>query len=320
MKRRFSRGWIVGLLAVWIIFTGCAPKADYLAKIQDTLITEQEYRDRLALVHIGYEMAKTSMPDSGAAFEQLKRDVLDSMIEEKILAEEAIDQALKVDEDLALQEAEQLLTAMISMLGDEKLDGILKEYELTRDGLRELVQQQSFNHHQHLGLYEEVTKSATVTQQEMEDYYEENRDRYNDSTVHVKGLIFLEKSTGEKALQKAPSDEEGVDEFIKNYENQEGISFAGDFGPVFFGDVEKSFAQALFQGKVGEWTALIQGEKGYYLGYVYGKQALDPLPFSEVEEDVKAKVLEEKKKERFEVFVQEAFDKREVSARYDALK
>lgn len=320
MKRSVRRGWIVGLLFAGMMLTGCAPKADYLAKIQDTLITETEYNHQMALVRIGYEMAKTPMPDSGASFEQLKKEVLDAIVQESVLKEEAETRALSFDEDQAALEADQLLTGMSSMLGDETLDGILKEYDLTRDGLKDLVHQQSQNHYRRLALYEEVTKGAVATQQELEAYYEGNKDVYNDSTVHAKGLVFREKSLGEKALQQAPAEGEDVDVFLESYKNQEEVSFAGDWGPVFFGDVEKPFAQALFQGKVGAWTELIQGEQGYYLGFVYGKQTLDPVPFSEVVEDVRAKVLAEKKQDLFEGFVQEAFNQREISVRYDALK
>lgn len=320
MKRCVRRGWIVGLLFAGMVLFGCAPQADHLAKIQDTLITETEYNHQMALVRIGYEMAKTPMPESGAPFEQLKREVLDAIVQETVLMEEAETRALPFDEDRAVREAEQLLTGMVSMLGDETLDGILTEYDLTRDGLKDLVHQQSMNHYQRLALYEEVTKSATATQQELEVYYEENKERYNDSTVHAKGLVFLEKSLGEKALQQAPAEGGDVDAFLESYKNQENVSFAGDWGPVFFGDVEKPFAQALFQGKVGAWTELIQGEQGYYLGFVYGKQTLDPVPFSEVKEDVTAKVLADKKQDLFEGFIQEAFDQREISVRYEALK
>jgi parvulin-like peptidyl-prolyl isomerase len=110
-----------------------------------------------------------------------------------------------------------------------------------------------------------------------------------------------------------------VDEWLATYKDHEDVYFSGDFGPAFYTDLEPDFADALFNGPIGEWTPLVKTDPLIYLGYVYGKETFDPIPLEEVKDRVEQRVLSEKQATLYESFLKDAFEKREIQVHYDKL-
>ncbi|QSX07434.1 peptidyl-prolyl cis-trans isomerase [Alkalibacter rhizosphaerae] len=309
--------WIAVLISV-LLMVGCTSSQSYLAKVDEVVITEEEWKGQLLLTQISYDLSQTPMPSTGEAYENLKKNLMDNLLESVVLLEEAQERAVEGDDTAADEEARMLMDAITTMYDEGTLSELLDEYDMDPEKLEALLVKRSRENQVIYELYEEVTKEVSVSQTEMEEYYNGHLKLFNYSTVHAKGFVFADLETA-TAVEKDVREMDDGQEVFETYKDRDGVLFSGDFGPVFYTDVEVPFADALFDAAIGEWTPLVETDGRAYLGYVYGKEPMDPIPLEEVSDLVQERALSEKRGEFYRTFVEDAFEKRDVDVHYDKL-
>lgn len=318
-----SRRWIPGFLGmILLLFSliGCTTTVqDQVAKVGETILSTSDFEEQMLLVHLSHELAGTPMPDSGEEWNALKKDLLDQRIETLVLLEEAQERSLAGDGSTAQEEGDLLLAAVGEMLSPETLEEILDRHSVTMEDLETLIHQRSMENQILYQLYEQVTQGVTASEEELKSYFEENRMWFSNATVHGKGFLLASRETGEEIEEAVERGEMDVDELVKQYSEDPSLIFAGDLGPIFYSRLEEAFAEALFEAEVGSWTPLVQGEQGYFIGFVYGKETALSVTFEESRDAVEKRVHSIKKKEMYRSFIQEAFEKRSITAYYDEL-
>lgn len=306
-------------LFILLILSGCAQNADFLARVGETTIEQKDWEEQLLLTRISYDLSQTQMPDSGEAYENLKKNLMDNILESVILLEEAQERSITGDQDTADEEAQLLLDAIEALYGQEGLSALLEEFQMDEEQFQQMIFRKSMENQIIYQLYNEVTKDVTASSQELEEYYSDHLDYFNYTTVYVKGFVLTSSETGEALSKEILEEDVQVEELLESYQNQENVLFSGDFGPVFYSNVEEAFAQVLFDTQVGEWTSLVETQGLYYLGFVYGKEPMDPIPFEDVADVVEERVLSVKRSAVYEAFVKDAFEARDVEVYYDKL-
>ena len=149
---------------------------------------------------------------------------------------------------------------------------------------------------------DKAVASATVSDKEVEDYYNQNKARFmTEESVNASHILV---DSEEKALEILASIKSGEISFEQAaMENSSCPSKAnggslGDFGK---GQMVPEFDAAVFAMEVGEITdAPVQTQFGYHLIKLNAKNEADEMPLAEIALEIKNALLQEKQRMAYE--------------------
>ncbi len=262
------------LLPLLLAFSGEAETLDRIvAVVGSEAITERELRSQVLLYQ-----AQLGLSPSEAEVEELGREVLESMIENRILLVEAEKETLEVDReevDKAMEDAIREIRERFSTEEDF-------QNELEKEGmsLRDLKERYREEVKRSLLVQKLVQKrlapKVSVTHLEVERFYRDNPDSIPSQPEAVSlAHILIPILPSEQAERKA---QEKVQEILSALEA--GVSFShlaevrsedsgskdkgGDLGYFGRGEMVPEFEQASFSLQVGEITA-VRSRFGYHV-------------------------------------------------------
>ena len=269
------------VLALLLAVSGRGETVDRIvAVVGSEAIIESELRSQVLLYQ-----AQLGLSPSEAEVEELEGEVLESMIENRILLVEAEKETLEVDR-------EEVETAMEDAIGEIRERFPTEEdfqNELEKEGmtLRDLKERYREEVKRSLLVQKLVQKrlapKVSVTHLEVERFYRENPDSIPSEPEAVRlSHILIPILPSEQAERKA---QEAVQEILSALEA--GVSFShlaevhsedpgskdkgGDLGYFGRGEMVPEFEQASFSLEVGEITA-IRSRFGYHVIRCEGKR------------------------------------------------
>lgn len=268
-KKIFSI-FLILLLAISII--GCSNKNEegFVAKVDGEGITEEEFNTRFeiyksiseqqlgegALQQVNEETGKTGE-------EELKEDILEMLIMERIIANEAVKANLKVtDEELNL-----IINQYIQMMGgEEAFNASFEDSIITREFLEESIKiDLLINKHK-----EYFIENVTVTEEEAKEYFEENKDDL--VVIRASHILVKTEEEGKKVLERL-NNGENFAKLAEELSIDNGSSvFGGDLGYFGKGSMIAEFEEAAFALEPGETSGLVKTEVGYHIIRVEDKK------------------------------------------------
>ena len=161
----FRKGIVAGFLALTLVMSGCSSASgdQWVAKVNGETITEQDFVDRVSNIQKTYEsMGMDFSTDQGKeALEQVKRQILESMIASRLVIQEAKKLNLDANDPSILEQEKNI----IQMVGDEsKYQEWLKQQAMTGEEVRN-----------YFALSAEVTKDVIVTEDQKKSFFESNK-------------------------------------------------------------------------------------------------------------------------------------------------
>jgi hypothetical protein len=203
-----------------------------------------------------------------------KKDILETMIERKLLLQEALKQNIDKTE--------------------EYIDRV-KEYEIS------LIFGAFIN--------KVIAPDIILNMKELKAYYEDNREEYTfPKMVRVKSVVFAEKNDAVNALDKL---REGTDFNWLSSRAEKQVDKKGEGILNFEGklltvrSLPEDVRQILSEAGPGDYR-LYESSEGqyYYVLYVYHVIPAEPQPFANVRKEIAKKVFDEKVKEAVEDYAQ----------------
>jgi peptidyl-prolyl cis-trans isomerase SurA len=157
-----------------------------VAVVGDSVIVESEIQERM----LQLQAQGTDLPDDPAARNALQRDLLETMINEKLIVNAALeDTTVAVNESRVDEIVDQDLQQRMQAFGGEgAMREALRAQGMTMSAFREMLrsdarQQQLQN--QYLGRRQGSASSIAVSEEEMRSFFEENRARLGDRPATV---------------------------------------------------------------------------------------------------------------------------------------
>ncbi len=214
-----------------------------------------------------------------------KSMVLDQMISEKLLIQEAKNMGLEEDNDVLEQikkMAEQILVQVLierEILDKIKVNDeeVLEYYELNKD---------SFTEKEQVYLYNILIE----TEEEAQDVLEQLKAGGDFSE------IAIEKSTGPSAVQ------------------------GGDLGYLTRGTIIPEIEEVVFALELEELSEIIKTDFGFHILKITEKKPETVKTLEEVKEDIIQTLLPDKQKEAFENLLEELKSKSEIEINEEALQ
>lgn len=312
--------------------TGCSlisktPEAkakEVLIKVNNNKMTRGEF-DRRIEQQIAYaeqyygQPGYFSKPENAEALKSLKEKALDSFAEEMLQLQKASE--LKVappDEELNKEVDKTLKEQMDAAGGEEKFTKQMETLKYTMDDIKKVIKDQII-----LGkLYDYVIKDVTVSDKEINNYYQQNLYDYT-TKPDVMNLSHILVPTQDEALKIKKEYDAGksFEELAKQYGTDGTKDKGGLLGDVSY-DAQNydqtfmKYAKTVPEGKVSQ---PVQTKYGWHLIKVNKRTEYPVKPLAEVKDEIKSTLMDQKTSEKYQTQVNEWKSKASIKVYKDRL-
>lgn len=267
-----------------------------IAVVNDDVITLSEFEKRL--------------PDKNVKITpQQEKTILDQMIEQKLLEQEADKAGIKVSES----EVDQGIQNVIGKfnLTDEQMKQVLAKENLTPEQFREQWRLQILS--QKL-IGAKLQGQLAVTEDEIEEYYKANygSDERVDE-VKIAHILITPDAAGGEAQAKQRAEEvaemaksgEDFAKLAREYSNDTISSVkGGELGSFRKGDLVEPLENAAYSTPVGEISGPVESPAGYHIIKVLDKKTSEGS-LETYREEIKEKLYREKAEKELSAWIDE---------------
>ncbi len=320
------------ILSISIIgLTGCGlisktPEAiakTVLIKVNNEKMTKQEFDKRMESQIAYYEQyygpGYFAKPENAAALLNVKKQTLDSLADEMFAIQKATELKLvPTDAELTVEIDKTLKEEMDKLGGEAEFTKQIAAVKFTVDDFKESIKRQII-----IGkLYDYVVKDVTVTDEEINKYYQKNLYDYT-TKPNTMNLSHIIVKTQDEALKIKDEYDAGksFEELAKKYGTDGTKDKGGLLGDVAYNDIniDKTFLEYAKLVPEGMVSQPVQTKDGWHLIKVNKRTEYPVKPLTEVKEDVKTKILDQKKSDKYDATVKEWKTKASIKVYKDRL-
>ncbi|MBR7116685.1 MAG: peptidylprolyl isomerase [Clostridia bacterium] len=147
-----------------------------------------------------------------------------------------------------------------------------------------------------------VLGGISITDKEIEDYYNENKERFiGEESVNASHILVETKELALEILAKIKSGEMSFEDAAKQFSSCPSKENGGELGDFTQGQMVPEFDQAVFAMQVGEITEEpVQTQFGFHIIKLNAKNAAEVAPLAEIKEQLGEMLLGEKRRKAYE--------------------
>ena len=314
---------MVGAALVAVVLAGCDPAepvanvesgARKVAVFEGGEVTQGEVQEFAEQSGLG-ELDPSS-PQYDAAIQQIMPPLVDLEIAKAYAEENGITVSSKeVDEEIETvkdQLAQQAQQSGQNVGREEAFEQALQQAGLSEADLRAQIQEQLPIQQ----VQQEVAGDAEASQDEVENFYKENEDRFTTPEQRCARHILFSKDQKEKAEEVADQLKGGDGDFAKLAEefsqDPGSAENGGDLGCLGRGETVPPFDEAMFAADEGEVVGPVETEFGFHVIEVTEKRQEEVQPLEEVEGQIRGQLTGEKQTEEFASWLEKEKEQRNV--------
>ncbi len=214
-----------------------------------------------------------------------KSMVLDQMISEKLLIQEAKNMGLEKDNDV-LEQIKKIAEQII---------------------VQTLIER-------------EILNKVKVSDEEVSEYYEQNKDSFTEKEqVHLYNILLKTEEEAQNVLQQLIA---GGDFNAITIEKSTGPSAAqgGDLGYLSKGSLIPEIEEVIFALEIEELSEVVKTDFGFHIFKITDKKPETVIALEEVKEEIIQTLLPTKQKEAFDNLLEELKGKVEIEINEEAFK
>lgn len=247
--------------------------------------------------------------DSGQALlNEYRKIQLDQYIIQILLTQEVEAKGITLSEDEKFAIFQNQIENVMRQnnFSQEQLLAALNQQGLaTLEDYRNFFMEQNEQIMQISALRDQVVAATVVLEPEVAAYYENNQKYFKKETsVHARHILL---KTKEEALEVLAKVQGGADfiEMAKEYSTGPSGPNGGDLGFFGKGKMVPEFDEAVFQLQAGEISDIVETDFGFHIIKVEEVQPESIVSFEEAKDQIKKGLLEQKKEEQWNNFVEE---------------
>lgn len=287
--------WFFLLLAAGCQRQKSTPLQATVALVNDEAITLQEL---LVLVPQNEGKGLKEMTASAGEKEELKKQLLDQLIERKILLQEA--RRLKIE--LTEREVQQKFEELRDGKGEAAFLELLAERKLTKEGWEKSTRENLLIERL---LNQLARDQISISEEEMRQYYESHHEDWRvDEQIKLRQIVVKTESEAETLLREIS---QGADfaQTARLHSQFPQLGDGGDLGYLSPSEIPVEF-DPLLHAEIGSVSSVIRTPFGYHLVKIEDRLPARTLPFEEVREKVHQTLLEEKREVLFSQWMDKA--------------
>ena len=289
---------IIVLLSLPAMAVDKTPAGEKAAVVNGVVITRAHF-DKELKVHLE-RVSRQGQQISDEQINDLKKDVLEGLIEREILYQESQKAGIKVPD----QKVEDQMAGIKKRFpNEEEFKKALASMGLTEEEVRAQIQRG-------LSIRElidqKVANKIVVTDEETKAYYDGNPKLFKQpeqvKASHI--LIKVEPTADDAAKAAARKNFQDIRkkltgggdfaELAKEYSEGPSAPKGGDLGYFRRGQMVKPFEEAAFSMKINEVSGLVETRFGYHLIKVYDKKPEQTLAYADVKDKIAQRLKQEK--------------------------
>jgi parvulin-like peptidyl-prolyl isomerase len=262
-----------------------------VAVVGDKTVTKEEFDKLIEQQKKSAEAQKQDFPEPGTTqYEALKATVVKGLVEQKEWELQGESMGIEVTDQEIETELDKLKQTYFQ--GDEqKYSAELAKQGLTDEDVRNELRTRILTNK----IYEAVIKKVTVSDADIQAYYDKNPTKYQQPASRDVRHILVKN---EALAQKLHDQIQGGADFAKlaeKYTQDKASKAAGGKFTAFKGRTVAPFDEFVFSAKTGELSEPIKTEFGWHIVEVLS--AVKPAtatPLADVKDEIKTTVLETK--------------------------
>lgn len=288
-------GVILGVLALMLVATGCSSLVGgkWAVKVNGDSILVSDYDARVADAQKIYEQQgmKFDTEQGKQALPQLKSQILDRMVEGKLIAQEVKNQKLD-PEDAKVKEQED---AIKKGFGDDaKFQDTLKQQGMTETELKNF-----------LTIYSKITADVkTPSDSDLKAFFDKNVANYSQpESVTARHILLKTEDEAKAVIEQLKAGADFV-QLAKDKSIEPGAKDSGgDLGTFTKGKMVAEFENAAFAQKVGTFsTTPVKTEFGYHVILVEAHAPAVAPDYAKVKDKVAQDALNQAKDTKFQTY------------------
>ena len=242
---------------------------------------------------------------------KVQTEMLRQLIDRRLKVQEALKEKFTVADD-EIKEAIDEMTKRSNAKSREEFERLLKQQGLTMEAVRKGVREQLL---EQKILRRKVSARFSVTDQEVEAYFNENREKLETGLgYYAKHIVIVPNSPddeqrGEAARVKAEEvwaklrAGEDFAELAREYSQDSTAKEGGDLGPLKRGELDPEFESQILRLNPGEFSTPIKTRIGYQIFKLESKEVLSGEALSQALQQVRAILQREKYQNRLEAWM-----------------
>lgn len=281
-KKRYLIGLVITAAVIGLLITGFS-RSDAVAEVGDETITKDELYDEMAA-------------SSGEA-------ALDTMITEKVVNAEAE----KAEVEITQKEIdEEKATLEESYGGAEALESAVSQSGLEMEDLEKQIETT-------LKVEKLMEADISVSDEEIETYYDENKDELGEpAQVEASHILTEDKETAEEVKAKLDNGDdfaELAEEYSTDTASAENGGELGFFGT---GEMAEAFEEAAFDMKKGEISDPVETEYGFHIIHVTDKKEAEEPTLEDSRAEIEETLKDEKLDANYTTWLEETKEKYDI--------
>lgn len=281
-KKRYFIGLVIAAAVIGLLITGFS-RSDAVAEVGDETITKDELYDEMAA-------------SSGEA-------ALDTMITEKVVNAEAE----KAEVEVTQKEIdEEKATLEESYGGAEALESAVSQSGLEMEDLEKQIETT-------LKVEKLMEADISVSDEEIETYYDENKDELGEpAQVEASHILTEDKETAEEVKTKLDNGDdfaELAEEYSTDTASAENGGELGFFGT---GEMAEAFEEAAFDMKKDEISEPVETEYGFHIIHVTDKKEAEEPTLEDSRAEIEETLKDEKLDANYTTWLEETKEKYDI--------
>lgn len=295
MARKVLIFALIAILAISLVGCSKGDNSEMVASVNGENITRKELDKRVEQTAAmnGFDLSDPQMASYVNIFEL---QVLDSLIDEVLLKQEAGKLNIKVNKEQVDQEIELYKSQFNSE--KEYKDYFHNYLKMSDEDIRVILGNQVlFN-----TLFDEITKDINSTDVNLEEYYNENKEQfYEPEQVRARHILLETKEEAEAIIKQIKDEGKDMAELaVLKSTDPSAKSNEGDLGFFSKGRMVEPFEDAAFTMEIGELTTEpVQTIHGFHVIRVEDKLEAKQPTFGEVKEELEANLIYDAKSQHF---------------------
>jgi len=242
------------------------------AIVGDEIILESEVAQYAATLALQMKLDIQNEPQK---FDELQKNSLQNLIVQKILLTKAREDTIVVEDSQVEQVLEQQINQWIQQIGSERK--VEEYFGSSMNKIKRRVRKEIREHLMVEKLQQEKLQEVKITRQEVEQFYQTNRDSLPELKESVEiSHILLQVTPGAESKQQAREKIAGIlerlrsgedfAELARQYSEDPGSAAkGGELGFIQRGDFVKDFEEKAFALQPGQISDIVETQFGFHI-------------------------------------------------------
>lgn len=304
--RRVSR-LLVTLALGALLLTGCGGGVDpsLAAIVNGEEIPISTVEARLDMVRQNPQAAAQLENDpDGTILAQAENELLNDLIQTTLLEQGARDE---LDIAVTQEDVDQQREEVIEQAGgEEAFNEIIEQNNLSEEEIETQLRRLSLTQQ----VTDELSQSIDITDEEVQQYYDENQAQYG-PTATARHVLTEDEASAQEAKERIESGEDFAAVAGDLSSDPGSAQNGGDLGPLRQGETVPEFDEAIFSAPVGEVVGPVQSDFGFHVIEVTEREE-EGQPLGEVEGEIREQLTQSEQATLVQTFLQERAQEAEV--------